>query len=491
MNDANGRNWSEQQVAIFEWVKSGVGHLVVRARAGTGKTTTIIQALVYAAVKLGLLVAFNKRIATELSQKLKNPSFEAKTLHAIGYKFVMRNWAGIKLDEDRGWTLAKKAEPQAPDSISALVKKLASFAKGSCPFPTVQNLVDLAIERDLTPDEDNEEDGWTVERIATIAKKAMDLACEKDGTLDFDDMCFVPVRNGWLRPYYDLVIVDEAQDMNATQLIIAQKSCKKTGRIVVVGDDRQAIYGFRGADSNSIDRLKSELNATELPLTITYRCPKAVVALAQQLVPDYVAADTAPEGVVRDIAYEQLFEQAQVNDFILSRKNAPLAKACMKFLRAGKRAKIEGKDIGAGLIAMMKKVKGRSMPDFMARLAKFEEKQVARIRASAKDADKANALVEAFQDKTETLRVLAQDLASIKELETRINGLFDQAAEAGGFIVLSSVHKAKGLETDRCFLLTETFRTFPVEEQNIKYVAITRAKRELVWVTGVEKAKEA
>jgi DNA helicase IV len=93
-----------------------------------------------------------------------------------------------------------------------------------------------------------------------------------------------------------LVIIDEAQDMNASQLLLAMKSCKKGGRIAVVGDDRQAIYGFRGADSNSLDRLKGELVAHELGLTTTYRCPKVVVAGAARLVPDYTAAPAAPEG---------------------------------------------------------------------------------------------------------------------------------------------------------------------------------------------------
>jgi superfamily I DNA/RNA helicase len=124
------------------------------------------------------------------------------------------------------------------------------------------------------------DEGWTVEVVADIAMKAMDYACEKDGTLDFDDMIFVPLRNGWVRAKYELVIIDEAQDMNASQLMLAMKVCKKGGRIAVVGDDRQAIYGFRGADSNSLDRLKGELVAHELGLTITYRCPKTVVAAA-------------------------------------------------------------------------------------------------------------------------------------------------------------------------------------------------------------------
>ena len=72
-----------------------------------------------------------------------------------------------------------------------------------------------------------------------------------------------------------MVVVDEAQDMTSAQLEIAVGACKRGGRVVIVGDDRQAIYGFRGADSGGLDRLKKLLKAKELGLTTTYRLPEA------------------------------------------------------------------------------------------------------------------------------------------------------------------------------------------------------------------------
>src|SRR3990172_3993029 len=62
------RTWSNQQLAIFDWFRNGTGHLVVRARAGTGKTTTILEGLNHAQESKAVLVAFNKKIATELQQ---------------------------------------------------------------------------------------------------------------------------------------------------------------------------------------------------------------------------------------------------------------------------------------------------------------------------------------------------------------------------------------------------------------------------------------
>lgn len=475
--------WSAQQEAIFGWFGSGSGNLVVRARAGTGKTTTILEGINRAPEGKILLAAFNKRIAEELTSKLRNPAAEAKTLHAVGFQFVRRNWERVRIDDGRAERIARAVMgDQAPDAMVRLVCQFASKAKGMCPFPKRGDLVEIAIEHGLEPDEEWEDDGWTVERLEVLAMACMERACHQDGAIDFDDMVFLPVRNRWVRGWWDLVVVDEAQDMNAAQLLLAHGACRKGGRMAVVGDDRQAIYGFRGADSGSLDRLKAELAAVELGLTITYRCPQAVVALAAKLVPDYQAAPTAPIGAVSAVLEEKLPEAAEPGDFILSRKNAPLAGVCLRLLRLGKRAKVQGKEIGRGLVALVKKWKAKSIPAFFERLAKWEEREEHRLRKMGIKA--ALARIDFVHDQADTLRALSEGLSGLKELETRISSLFDDMSGPDSqFVVCSSVHRAKGLEAERVFVLEDTIiRGGSREESNIEYVAITRAKRELVWV---------
>ena len=482
------RIWSEQQKQIFKWFEAGKGNLVVRARAGTGKTTTIIEAINYAPETSILLAAFNKKIAEELKTRLKNPAGKAQTLHSVPVSFIFRNWQGTVLNEERAEKLARRAAgPTCPDQVISLIKKLASLAKSSCPFPVVEQMLDLIYNFDLQPDEWMEDQGWYADQVAICAMKAMDLACEKDGTIDFDDMVFVTVRNRWHLPKYDMVVIDEAQDMNASQILLAQGVCKKTGRIVVVGDDRQAIYGFRGADSNSIDRLKSQLKSQELGLTTTYRCGQNIVAEAQRIVPDFHAGPANPQGQVSTMDVEKMAQSATAGDFVLSRKNAPLAKVCMKFLRMRKPARIEGRDIGIGLLAIIRKLRAKSVPDFMEKLSKWEDRQERRLMKTGKETAKKR--VEFIHDQAETLRVLAEDVLGVRELESRIDELFTQTgADKSRFILCSSVHKSKGLESDRVFVLKDTL--YPggdraLEEQNIEYVAITRAKSSLVWVPGL------
>lgn len=493
MTTQTTRIWSDQQVLIFNWFKDGEGHLVVRARAGTGKTTTIIEAIGLAPEEKILVCAFSKDIARELVERIKafnRYGIQALTLHGVGYKFCARNWQGIEVDDHRGERLARQVlGDEAPDEIVKLVTNLASVAKGACPFPTLETLQDLAVEHDLLPSEEWEEEGWTFSRVGTAVMNAMTLACKRDGFVDFDDMVFVPIRNKWARGWWDLVVVDEAQDMNASQLLLARAVCSRGGRIAVVGDDRQAIYGFRGADSGSIDRLKRELNATELGLTVTYRCPKSVVALAAKIVPDYVAAPTAPEGQVTTIGYEKLVEAASEGDFVLSRKNAPLAKTCLKLLKAGKRAKIAGRDtVGKGLIALVKKMKGKSIPHFLERLNTWEKKETERALKNTNE-KLAQSRVDFVKDQKATLESLCEGMAGVKELEARISALFTEVKRDDGkasYILCSSVHRSKGLEAERVFVFGETLRNDDIEEKNIHYVAITRAKAHLTWVTDVK-----
>jgi DNA helicase-2/ATP-dependent DNA helicase PcrA len=309
-------------------------------------------------------------------------------------------------------------------------------------------------------------------------------------------MLFLPVRNGWLRPRYDLVFVDERQDMTFTQLEIALGVGR--GRIVLVGDVNQAIYGFRGADMNAAVRLREQLKAKVMTLSTTYRCPRAVVETAQRLVPAYQSAPGAPEGSVERVAsVEKMLEQVGPNDYVLSRTNAPLAGVAMALIRAQKKVRIQGKDIGAGLKALVGKVAtGRaaaSMPEFLERLLRWEEREALRAQKAGKDA-----AVEGIRDKAETIRVVADGATGVRELQARLDHLFDDDRN-GGCIVCSSVHKAKGLEAARVFVLR--FTLYPKlpkdvaermtdgqmarrlqEERNIEYVAITRAMQTLVWV---------
>lgn len=496
------KNWSTQQIAIFSHFATGRGHLVVRARAGTGKTTTILEAINHAPESKVLLAAFNGRIAKELQEKLGGWSFgaraEAKTLHSLGFSFVKYAFGkDIQPDDEvEGMRIREVVGSQAPDGVEGIVAKLVTRAKNALPFAATSQICEVADQLDLLPSYDQEREGWTIEHIAHKVVAVLDASktIRPDRKISFDDQVWLPVVLRLARPWYQLVVIDEAQDMNACQLLLARAACKKTGRIVVVGDDRQAIYGFRGADSGSIDRLKAELCAAEMGLTTTYRCGKTIVAKAQQLVPDYQAHETAPDGVVDAATYEEAVAAARPGDFVLSRKNAPLMSTCLRLLRQGVAARVEGRDVGKGLANVIKKFRAKSVPDFLKRLTAWQTKETVRIEAKGKNVDEK---LQVVNDQFETLSALADGAANVQEIVDRCFNLFEDSIDQKGkpnlkpAVVCSSVHKAKGLEADRVFVLVDTLSRRDNEELNIQYVAYTRAKQHLTLVSGLpgQKAK--
>lgn len=487
----NSRPWSPQQIAFFKDMASGSGHTVLDARAGCGKTTTILEGVNYVpeSFRQVLFVAFNKVIAEELKSRIKNPRASARTLHSLGNGIVFKKWGRVQIDEKRGQKLALRASglKNPPSGLVPAIAKLASLGKNVAPFASVAQLVEIASDFGLDGDlEDvqwaSRHEVWNTEMLASTAAQAMQLATERDGFIDYDDMIFLPVRMKWMRPQFDMVLVDECQDMNATQILLARGVCRPNGRIIVVGDPHQAIYAFRGADSGSMSRLEGELGAKKLGLTTTYRCPKKIVEIAQGIVPDFQAAPEAPEGVVRHLSSTHVIDEAKPGNFILSRKNAPLAAFCLALLRMGKRAVIRGRDIGRTLIRIVEKFEAVTIVELIERLGEWEKATIDNLVAEEADDSK----IEMVQDQAATIRNLCEGLVSVGELRDRLDSLFSEN-NISTAIVCSSVHKAKGLEADTVYLLADTLyprgRTGE-EERNIHYVAVTRAKKELVLVAG-------
>lgn len=507
------RVWSEQQEDIFAWFEgrhapdcpsacNDVGelingyrdwgckckHLVVRARAGTGKTSVIVEGVNRAPESSILVCAFNKRIAEELNSRITNGAAEAKTLHGLGYGYIRRRWRGMLVSSGskRADALTEAVCAQStPKPIKRLVSLLHTKAREMYPLGAdLSTLVNLALFCDYVPDEGYSD--WTVERVAEAAGLAVARAGTVEPTydigIDFADMIYLPLAYNLLTHDYDMVVVDECQDMSGAQLTMAQLVC--SGRICVVGDDRQAIYSWRGADSASIDRLKRELGAEELPLTTTYRCPQSVVRRAQQWVPDIQAGAGNPEGVVDHYNYEGMLRDAQPGNFILSRLNAPLVSCTLHLLKQGKRARMAGRDIGQGIKNLLNKLVKYESINLVAlsdRLDSWESKAVTKFASYGQ-----GALVDRTRDQASMVRYFMEDAESVNDLMNRVDWLFTDSPDEGE-VLCSSIHKAKGLEAERVYILQESLyrRGWSLEEDNCAYVATTRSKSHLSLVEGV------
>lgn len=512
MGNQNVPNWSAFQVAIFTAIisilKSG-RDLVILARAGTGKTTTVTEAIIqFTKANPGrkvLAVAFNKDAADELGDRFDAAGFkwsnadkrwtppqaQASTLHSFGLTTVAKGFgwkkkgAHVNMDKGRNiarsvateWRIDSKESGIQIDSLGSKILKLSERAKEALVgFDNLDALAALVWKYDVAdaPEE--------TDIIIALTSKAMRLAKEDKTCVDGSDMIWFPhVHNLW--PYtFDLVVVDEAQDMNPAQLSLARKAVGRGGRLVAVGDNRQAIYGWRGADSNFLERLVIESGAATLSLPETFRCAKSIVEEAQRFVPDYVAFGSNPEGKVLNVSRAKMDAEVVPGDFIISRTNAPLMRLCLSYLKDGRAAKIQGRDVMGMVIGLIKRSEADSTSELIDWLDAYQIERLAQYEKVGASEE----VILAMQDTVSTIRCLAPERATCNELVDFLNNLFTDR-EDDDIITLTTAHRSKGLERDRVWLLAETFRSeFGGEEENVLYVAITRARNELFYVSGIK-----
>ncbi|WP_438023557.1 3'-5' exonuclease [Sorangium sp. So ce233] len=196
-----------------------------------------------------------------------------------------------------------------------------------------------------------------------------------------------------------------------------------------------------------------------------------IVAVARDVVPDLEAAPGAEEGKVAKASEAELRREARAGDFVLSRANAPLVRLCLAFLAEGRPATIIGRDIGSKLATLVRKSEATTVPELRRWIDDWARSQEERLKRKGKDAS-------AVRDEAECLHRLVGGSTSVSAVLARIERLFSDHSD-GARIVLATTHKAKGLERERVWVLKDTYKRNSVEEDNLWYVAVTRAKRDL------------
>lgn len=493
------RKWSINQLCVFARVQAGERNLLVRARAGCGKSTTIEEAVRRVPGHLSVaVVAFGKDIATEMKGRLGGlANVEVLTTHSFGLRQLGSKVNGgrrpvIDQFKVKGILREMTREIPAPRGTSlAGVAKLVGLAKnhaviGTAPDARVR-MVDLAVRFDV---ELGPTEVW--DDAISMAIKALQKSSADPRVVDFDDMIYIPAVTAGVRIWaFDRVFVDETQDLNEAQLaLIARMIRPGSGRLIAVGDDRQAIYGFRGAAEGAIDRIVEKFKCQGIPLTTTYRCAKKIVEVAKAHVPDYEAGPNNPEGVVRTIPYEKLTSELTDGDFVVSRSNAPVVKLLLALYSQGRKARMLGRDVGAQWIDMIKKSDAATPAGLICWLRSEWAPKRVEVR-TAKDAE---ADVSDIYDTVEAFEALAEGVSDLASLTIRIESLFQDGADPAKRITLASTHKAKGLEAHRVFVLDWTYQPkkgqrMSLEASNLRYVAVTRAKDELVLVQAPLTAK--
>ena len=240
------------------------------------------------------------------------------------------------------------------------------------------------------------------------------------------------------------------------------------------------IYGFNAADEKAFEWFSKFPNTKTLPLSTSFRCSKNVIKKAQEIVPDIKALPNAPDGIVRD---GNVLKEAESGDFVLCRTTIPLIKLFFEFLEQEKKAIVKGSDIGVQLIELIGDIKS------IDNLILFWDRELIKYRKELKKEGILNPNEHSgyvtLEDKVTTLLFLAKLSNSIVDLKNKIGLIFSDEIQG---ICLSTIHKIKGLEANRVFIIRpdllpmKTTKNWEfLQEKNLEYVAYTRAKNELIF----------
>ena len=270
---------------------------------------------------------------------------------------------------------------------------------------------------------------------------------------------------------YKLILIDEAQDLSLLNHRFLEKLAR--WRIIAVGDPCQAIYGFRGADENSMIELTEKFSMQTLTLPVSFRCPEPLVEHVRWRAPHMRSWDGNPHNDTAEVVRRGAWS---VNDVpegaaVICRNNAPLFRLALTFLRHGRYPKLLKGDIVTGLITQMKKLGAKSMPqaDLFDAIANWEKKRLARNRNVATIRDQAECM-RIFAEEADTLGAACQIAIDITEQQ--------------GEIFFMTGHKSKGLEYNEVFFLDEELVGTEGQDPNVRYVICTRALHKLHYINS-------
>ena len=264
-----------------------------------------------------------------------------------------------------------------------------------------------------------------------------------------------------------------------------------------------SIYGFRGSDIAAFESFHEMLQSRpngcrEFPLSVCRRCPKSHIRLAQTLVPDikWMTVENsgveAPEGEIYQVSLNVALDMMKEGDMGVGRVNKVLIPAAYQLIRMRKKVIIRGRDIGTGLISLIKKMKATSVENLLFKLQKWFDKEVGKL--CAKEGVDNPALLQkgmtkyqSLEDKVCCIEALCDGIETLDELIVTIEKLFSDFDDSGKpkqAIVLGTVHRTKGLEAHNVTVLDP--ENFPHalarknwerdQERNLSYVCCTRSK---------------
>lgn len=456
---------NEQELIVASRSKQ----LVVEARAGSGKTSTLRAYADARSNRKILYVAFNKAIQLEAAAKMPS-NVTCRTTHSLAYRKAKQLFG----DRDR-----EKVGNTYPSTVARLTGCGPLIATGALQAIqrwcssldediTIRHVSEEIVQRVLEPHA-------IVEVARNLWKRMLDphqleIRMPHDGYLKLFQL-EEPVIRG-----FDIIAVDEAQDLNICTLNIMSR---QPSAIVAVGDSAQSIYGFRGA----INALGMFVTDERLHLTKSFRFGRGIAHLANQLLSYFKGIDKPivgagqPQATRYSVDIDKTFA-------VIARTNAAIFDEAVQNLMQGRRYHFvggtEGYKLEKILDAYYLSVGEKSLMSdpYLRSFGTFQELEKLAKESDDHELKQLKRVIDEYGRRIPEL---------IKEIQVRHEDIPKERWDRFHGIFFATAHKSKGLEFEQVWLTDDYVEFFEEgkekeieeidqEEINILYVAVTRAK---------------
>lgn len=507
------------QSAIFDWMRDGTGHGIVNAVAGSGKSTTLEQGVrghiperdpfTFDWTRI-LMMAFNKHI--EVAMTARMPKYvDCRTFNSFGWRICRYNVPQVQLRANKNSMYFMGVVNPEGDR--------GRYGRLRQPVLKMVGLLKALNEHNIDRWQEHSKlygvemgDVKPSDRYEDVLREVFNWSINEIDIMDFDDQVFQVLYRGWELPPFSWVLLDEVQDASPSQIEMSLRLAEK-GRLLMVGDPDQSIYLFRGAHPDAMGELTRSLGATELPLSVCYRCSDAIIECARQEVPRMEAPSPNPNGPgsVEWVTTEEFLREVRDGEMVLCRMTAPLIKRCLQMLNMGRKAYVKGRDLVDQVIMLVEQVHGdpqelesqvfqfkkfgrlprNDTREFIDKLMAYKADHMKRLEAQGRDVE-----AQALEDRVEGLMNFAANARFVGEIIVKVEQITSDESQEG--VAFMTGHKCKGLEAEKgqkVWLLRPDLCPHSRaksaiqlrQERNLKYVMKTRGREDLRFV---EKEKE-
>lgn len=476
--------WQDKIIRFVMSWKYGVKYaLMIPSVAGSGKTTLLSELTRYISREISIgVVSFAKKNANDFNGK-----FPAGVWYGTHHSLLLSDWKRVnprgKLEIDKKkdilYSIVNDWDKEAKKEVLKHMGGILSCVSGLLTeeLDLIDENIGETCERLKIAFNGNEEKCiYLVKMVYTENERLSRL-----NIVDFDDLLVWGSKNPGNLTKFDYLFIDEYQDTNTLQRKVYASHVRYS--VVMVGDKNQGIYMWRGASINAMEEGAKMFDARILSLALSYRLTKSGARYINENLPEryYTEVPTwAKEGELNEeMSLEDFYQHVSPGSLVLSRYNAPLVKPCLQLIAQGINAVILGKDFSEQLINLVIKIKDT---DFWGGLADYVYTESLRLRDARKESS-----ASLLEDKHAVLIALGEGCKDTGELITRIQKVF---SDYNGQITFSTIHKAKGAESDKVYIL-DRFNLISskaitedeiIQEENALYVALSRSKDFMAFV---------